>query len=116
MLEGLTREVVEETGLTVSVWASLAYCVEVDFVDQEMTLRVESHLAESWSGDLIVDDPDSIVVDAAFLVYADAVARLASGPRWVSEPLTAWLESSTPGETFSYVASGNARDLKVERR
>lgn len=116
LLAGLSREVVEETGLTVSSWESLAYRVEVDFVDQEMTLQVESHIAESWSGDLTLDDPDAIVVDATFLPTDEAIARLEPGPRWVSEPLTTWLESSVAGQTFRYVASGRASELRVERR
>ena len=115
VLEGLTREVSEETGLIVSDWGSLAYCVEVDFVDQEMLLRVESYLAESWSGQLVVDDPDAIVVEAEFLVQTDAIARLSSGPRWVSEPLKLWFEGSAGEKLFRYSATGPASDLKVRR-
>lgn len=115
ILEGLGREVNEETGLVVETWPDLAYSIEVDFVDSEMTLRVEAHVAGMWSGSLAVEDPDGIVVDAAF-VEPPAVARhLGGGPRWVSEPLLAWLDDSAVG-LFRYLVRGaRPGDWTVER-
>lgn len=116
LLEGLTREVSEETGLVVAAWPTLAYCVEVDFADRAMTLRVESHVAGPWTGELVVDDPDGIVVDVGFVGVERAVERVGSGPRWVAEPLTAWLHGEGQGQTFRYVARGaDPSSLTVDR-
>lgn len=116
VLEGLTREVREETGLVVARWAHLAYEVHVAFVDRDMTLRVEAHFAGEWTGNLVVDDPDGIVVDACFLPDDDAVGRLSDGPRWVGEPLLTWMEHRRAGEVFRYeVRTAPAGGLTAER-
>ena len=64
ILDGLTREVEEETGLRVT----------------------------AWEGDLRVDDPDGIVVDAAFVDPAACAGHLDGCHPWVREPLAAWLD------------------------
>jgi 8-oxo-dGTP diphosphatase len=116
VLEGLGREVREETGLVVESWAELAYRIEVDFADSDMFLRVEAHVAETWSGALVVDDPDGIVVDAAFVDHDSAVTCLDAGPRWVREPLATWLTEPAV-ETFRYVVRGaQPNSWIVERR
>ena len=57
------------------------------------------HRAVEFSGELRVDDPDGIVVDAAF-VTPDMVDRhLADCFRWVRDPLAAWLLDRWAGET-----------------
>jgi hypothetical protein len=54
-------------------------------------LQCEVHRAVDFSGDLRVDDPDGIVIDASF-VTSDAVeSHLAQCFRWVRDPLAAWL-------------------------
>ncbi len=117
LLEGLTREVHEETGLTVAAWDHRAYEVEVDFVEREMYLRVEAHVAAAWTGDLVVDDPDGIVVDAGFVEAAEAHARMVHAPRWVAEPFTSWLTDGVTADPFRYVVRGDlAGGFTVERR
>lgn len=117
ILQGLTREVLEETGIAVGAWSTLAYEVDVTFTDSDMHLRVEAHVAGRWTGALTVDDPDGIVVDAAFLAHAEAAARLAAGPRWVTEPLCTWLDHLEPGEVFCYDVHGTLQSgLEVLRR
>ncbi len=49
------------------------------------------HLALEYEGDLHVDDPDGIVVDAGFVPLTVAHDRLAGCHPWVREPLAAWL-------------------------
>lgn len=105
LLEGLSREVEEETGLLVDAWSQLAYEIEVDFVDARMTLRVEAHVAATWSGALRVDDPDGIVVDLAFTPEAEVSDVLDGAPRWVREPLVGWLGDGAH-DTYRYVVSG----------
>ncbi|MGI9624981.1 MAG: NUDIX hydrolase [Acidimicrobiales bacterium] len=116
LIEGLTREVTEETGLIVQGWAELAYIVRVDFVDRDMTLSVEAHLADSWTGELVVDDPDGIVVEADFMDWTAAENKLLESPRWVGEPLTTWLGGGDCGSPFHYrVSSDAAGGVAVER-
>ena len=116
LLEGLTREVHEETGLTVASWDHCAYEIEVDFVEREMFLRVEAHVATSWDGALVVDDPDGIVVDAGFMDDVEAHARIAEAPRWVAEPFTTWLTTGVCVDPFKYVVRGDlAGGFTVDR-
>ena len=85
-----------------------------------MVLGVDVHRALSWTGEVVLDDPDHIVEDARFVDAEAAGLLLATAPRWVSEPVTEWLAGSQAGELevpeFSYVARGsNPGDLTVER-
>lgn len=117
LLQGLTREVQEETGLLVAGWDALAYEVEVDFADREMSLRVEAHIAASWSGALVIDDPDGIVVDAEFVPEARARSCVDAAPQWVAEPLCAWLDGCPPASVFRYTVRGHdPASMQVERR
>jgi len=96
--EGLTREVREETGLVVDDWDGPVYDVEVVAEGLGWTLRAETFVARSWSGQLAVDDPDGIVVDARFVVAESWLAHLAGAHPWVREPIEAWLAGRAPGE------------------
>ncbi len=92
LLAGLTREVEEETGVIVTAWRGPVYEVEVEAPGLGWHLRVEAHVAVDYAGTVRVDDPDGIVVDAAFLDPASCAAHLAGGHPWVAEPLRAWLD------------------------
>jgi 8-oxo-dGTP diphosphatase len=92
LLAGLTREVEEETGVVVSSWRGPVYEVEVEAPGLGWHLRVEAHLAVDYSGAVRVDDPDGIVVDAAFVDPGDCDDHLAGCHPWVGEPLRAWLD------------------------
>lgn len=113
-LEGLTREVLEETGLAVQGWSAQLYTVAVDFIEMEMTLRVEAYKATTWTGELVIDDPDGIVVGAKFLHHADVREHLATSPQWVSEPLLGYLEDPTQTE-FRYRVDGSRDTMSVAR-
>ncbi len=71
VVDGLTREVEEETGLRVSAWAGPIYEVRADAPGLGWRLRAEVHVALEYEGDLRVDDPDGIVVDARFVPVAE---------------------------------------------
>ncbi|GJM38675.1 MAG: hypothetical protein DHS20C19_20420 [Acidimicrobiales bacterium] len=90
-LYALTREVQEETGLDIATWQRLCWTTTVAFVDLEMHLEVEVHLADGFEGSLTVDDPDGIVVEAHFLDSATIDVRLETAPMWVAEPMREWL-------------------------
>ena len=119
-LAALSREVVEETGLIVERWSEVIYRVSVQFPGRDMVLGVDVYRALSWTGEVVLEDPDHIVEDARFVDAEAAGPLLATAPRWVREPVTEWLAGSQAGESeapeFSYVARGsNSGDLTVER-
>jgi 8-oxo-dGTP diphosphatase len=117
VVEGLSREVHEETGLVISGWTNLAYRVEVTFPDQGWHLFVESHVAGPWSGSLVLDDPDGIVVDARFVDMSSVAEHLEMAPVWVREPLVSWL-GGPEGVAVTYryhVEQAADRSLRVER-
>jgi 8-oxo-dGTP diphosphatase len=122
VIEGLTREVAEETGLAVREWSVPAYRVEVEFAAQGWYLEVASHLALDWTGELHLADPDGIVVDARFVARTEAVTLLGSAPRWVGEPLLEWLASdadpAAPPTIYRYQVDHDhdGDGLRVERR
>ena len=91
LLDGLSREVTEETGVIVDGWRGPVYEVLVDAPGLGWRLRVEAHLAVDYRGELRVDDPDGIVDDAAFVDVGDCGRHLERCQPWVSEPLSAWL-------------------------
>lgn len=107
VLEGLEREVREETGLVVSAWDGLLYGIEVVAPDLGWHLRVEVHQASSVEGDLVLDDPDGIVFDAGYVTVGECDRRLAQSHPWVREPLSAWLgQRWTLARDFRYHVAG----------
>jgi 8-oxo-dGTP diphosphatase len=110
VLTGLAREVREETGLVVSRWDGLLYGIEVVAPDLGWHLRVEVHRAEAVEGELVVDDPDGIVIDAGWVAVGECDARLAQSHPWVREPLSAWLgQRWTLARDFRYHVAGTDR-------
>ncbi len=115
LIEGLAREVAEETGLVVEAWSGQVYGIEVVAPDLGWDLRVEVHVASEVSGELVVDDPDGIVVDARYVAVEACGGHLADAPLWVREPLHAWLGERWEGvRTFRYRVDGSdLRSLQV---
>ena len=89
VVEGLVREVTEETGLAIEP-GRLAFVRQIDErrpvpltprqppVGYHATIWVFE--AAGWSGDLGPDDPDGVVHEAAFVPLGDAVERLRRTP------------------------------------
>jgi 8-oxo-dGTP diphosphatase len=92
VVDGLTREVEEETGLRVTEWAGPLYEVRAEAPDLGWTLRASVYLAVTYEGELVVDDPDGIVVDAQFVSLDDCAVHLEQCHPWVREPLAEWLD------------------------
>jgi 8-oxo-dGTP diphosphatase len=118
VIDGLTREVQEETGLVVHDWSDAIYDIEVAAPELGWRLRVEAFQALEWSGDLVLDDPDGIVVDACFVAAELCGGHLDGGYPWVGEPLGEWLTQPWPGRrSFGYdVAGSDVATLAVTRR
>ena len=113
LIAGLTREVEEETGLLVRRWSGPLYEVQAYAPDMGWRMRCEVHLALHFDGDLRVDDPDGIVVEAAFVPVCDCTSLLAACAPWVREPLQQWLDERWEpgtGRVFHYEVRGVSRD------
>jgi 8-oxo-dGTP diphosphatase len=93
LLDGLTREVEEETGVHVSEWAGPVYEVRAEAAELGWRLRAEVHVAVQYAGEIRVDDPDGIVVDAQFFALDSCADQLVHCHPWVREPLSEWLSS-----------------------
>ncbi len=119
LLDGLGREVEEETGLRVTEWGGRLWSVTTEAPGLGWRLRAEVHLATSWEGDVRIDDPDGIVVDAAFVGCDDCVGHLDGQHPWVREPLTSWLDERWPSAAarpFDYRVDGaDLRTVVVTR-
>lgn len=107
VLEGLTREVAEETGLVVAAWEGPIYEIEAEAPDLGWHLRVEVHRAVAIAGVLEVADPDGIVVDACYVAAGECAGHLRASPMWVRDPLGAWLGERWEGSrSFRYRVDG----------
>lgn len=108
LIEGLTREVEEETGFRVSRWVGPIYRIEAVAKDLGWRLRVEAHLAAAYEGELRIDDPDGIVVDARFVAVDQCGGHLQAAHQWVREPLGEWLAERWEGSrSFGYHIVGS---------
>jgi 8-oxo-dGTP diphosphatase len=106
--DGLVREVREETGVTLEELGRLAYVTQVDcYRPARMRGRdLPGYLATvwafeiaSWSGDLHVDDPDGVVVDAEFVEADEAAARLAE-TEWLADAAAYVRGEMAPGTFY----------------
>lgn len=109
--DGLTREVHEETGIIVTDWEGPMWSVEAAADEAGWLLRVEVYRAAAYEGELLVDDPDGIVINAGFFPVGDCRAQLASTWLPTHEPLVAWLvERWTDERSFKYRIEGATRE------
>ena len=113
--DGLTREVEEETGLVVSQWDGPVYRVEVEAAGLGWSLEVETYRALSYTGEIRVDDPDGIVVDAKFVAPDAWEHHLASAHPWVREPVLSFLNPQEVVELFQYRLDGTPGVIEVVR-
>jgi len=113
VVDGLTREVEEETGLRVTEWAGPLYEVTADAPELGWTMRALVYLAIAYEGELVINDPDGIVVDARFVALDSCATHLAQCHPWVREPLAEWLDlrwsHTETRQSFGYRVDG--RDI-----
>jgi 8-oxo-dGTP diphosphatase len=108
VVDGLTREVAEETGIIVREWEGPIYEVEAVAAGLGWHLRVEVHRAVRFDGQLRVEDPDGIVVDARYVPLPLCDEHLADCHVWVREPLAAWLAQRwTAARSYRYRLDGD---------
>lgn len=91
VLDGLSREVLEETGITVREWHGPVYEVVAEAEGMGWRMRVEVHRALDFAGELVLEDLDQIVIDAQWVAPGACGPHLEQCPVWVREPLSAYL-------------------------
>jgi len=88
VIEGLAREVLEETGLEVVDPGRLAFVLQIDNLRAESLhegrgpaggyfATVWTFEVGEWRGELAPQDPDGVVSEARFVPIAEAIAHLA---------------------------------------
>jgi 8-oxo-dGTP diphosphatase len=117
VVEGLTREVREETGLEVLRWAGPIYQIVAEAPGLDWRLRVEVHRALEVRGDLRVGaDPDGIVVAADWVGAHACADRLCDAHPWVREPLLEWMDERFTEREFRYRVEGDRlTELSITR-
>jgi 8-oxo-dGTP diphosphatase len=117
VLDGLTREVAEETGLTVTGWEGPAYEVVATAPGLGWIMRAAVYRAVAHEGELVLEDPDGIVVEAEFVALDRCHEPLASTHPWVREPLSEWLaERWEEPRRYEYRVDGaSPQELLVTR-
>jgi len=117
VLEGIGREVAEETGLVVTKWSGKLYEISASAPDMGWNLRVEAWHAETWDGELRFDDPDGIVEGAAWVDPQQCSDHLSDGAPWVAEPVLEWLlHRWVSPRRFDYTITGSDRSSIVVTR
>lgn len=118
VVEGLTREVREETGLHVLEWGGPLYEIVAEAPGLGWRLRVEVHRALLVDGSVRVgSDPDGIVVAADWVTPGACEDRLCDAHPWVREPLMEWMnERFHESRSFRYHVLGDRlTELVIER-
>lgn len=117
VLEGLAREVREETGLTVVTWGVRSYRVTVEAPDLDWVLSVEAWEVDEVAGAIAIvsADPDGIVEEVRNVTALEASPLLQSSPPWVHVPVGHWL-TAAHDDHYRFVLRGNdRRSASVER-
>jgi len=115
VLQGLEREVREETGLVVTSWAGMRYTVTVDAPDMGWRLTVEAWEAAAVTGEVLIADPDGIVEEVRHASAAEAPGLLRASPPWVHEPVGGWLVGD-PSVRYRFLLRGAERkSARIER-
>ena len=104
----LRREVLEETGLTVSGAPNLAFSVEIDSQLADLVGRWQAltYVCEA-DGAIEPADPEGLIRTAEWVEVADALERLAAVEWYDAEPLRSFLEGDAPdGSAWHYRLTG----------
>jgi 8-oxo-dGTP diphosphatase len=100
LLAGLQRELLEETGLTLTGTPTIAFVIQV--------LRQTQETIQEWlvyqfacevTGQIRPQDPDSLVLSAHWIEEQAALAYLGMDPHYDCEPLRRWLHGEAPSGT-----------------
>ena len=118
VVEGISREVREETGLHVPQWKQCHYTVRVTAPDMGWEMTVESWFATAAHGIIALNDPDRIVEQAVFVDLGAVESLLVDSPPWVRIPVLSWLEGGMrpmPAHSF-HVHGADRATARIEQR
>lgn len=104
-VEGLRRELREETGAEVIGICQLAFVSHIDRPVDHMQAIVFGFAIHDWQGELVADDPDHEIGEVALVPIEEACQRLRANGGWpgIQEPLLAYLEEQAkPGTLWFY--------------
>ncbi len=118
VLEALSREVWEETGLVVLDPGRLLYVLQ--YYNPEKGDRSFTYVFEvaEWTGQIQVADPDKLILQARFLPHAEAIDKLENHLRWpvIREPIVAHLRNEVePGTFWQYQRQSDGNDALMAR-
>jgi 8-oxo-dGTP diphosphatase len=111
--QALIREVKEETGFDVELEAIgvMLYQVFIDFEGQPTEAQI--YEVTRWTGDFNIQDPDGLVIEAAFIPLEQALVeihKLDYSP--MSEPLLSYLRGDSPiGSIWRYRYANKIAEL-----
>jgi 8-oxo-dGTP diphosphatase len=117
LLDGLFREVYEETGVQIRQLGELVYTARLDNAVHGYQSHTRVFAVQEWEGRVLPADPDQLILDVAFLPIAAALERLAAIPwRVMREPLLAYLEGRTSaGCVWLYHQEGDQAPQLITR-
>lgn len=107
-IEGLQREVLEETGLVVELWGPLLWTTYATSNSMGFNLVAETYLAHAVGGEINIDDPDGIVTACRYFALHEAITALEA--TWVPtrQPLLGWLDERwAEPRRFDYSVEGD---------
>lgn len=117
LIQGLVREVQEETGLVIEEVGEMAYATRLDNRVDGYRSTTRAFEVAAWRGELAPADPDGLVDAVAFFPLAEAVAHLRQIPYPVMrEPAVAYLGADMPvGAVWLYRRQGEGPERLIAR-
>ena len=115
LLDGLTREVAEETGLVVTAGRARSTRSRSRRPGLGWRLRVEAHLAVDYEGDCASTTPTASSSTPRFVDPGACAGHLDGGHPWVREPLAAWLAERWDGAAARASATASTATTRPAR-
>jgi 8-oxo-dGTP diphosphatase len=102
--QALSREIQEETGLNQITPGSLLYVTQIENPSGQSRTIAFVFSVTHWQGELQPNDPDDLILGAAFLPIEEAIDKLSRNPWLVMrEPVIAYLSGKAkPGTVWCY--------------
>ena len=97
--QSITREIKEETGLSVEKIHKIAYKARHTNHKRMWISNIEVYEIAQWNGELFIDDPDGDIIDVQWFSVKEAITLLKEGPFEVMKvPIVSYLEQN-PSDT-----------------